>query len=93
MVLPETIFIIEIAMHRYPMKLVRQSSTQAARWLIFLLLLFTLLRIPSLFEPSWYGDEGIYQVIGTGIHQGRLLYSGIWDNKPPFLFFIYSFVL
>lgn len=52
--------------------------------------LFFLLRLPSLFEPHWYGDEGIYQVIGIAIGQGRLLYRDIWDNKPPLLYLLYA---
>ncbi|HSX40892.1 MAG TPA: glycosyltransferase family 39 protein [Candidatus Saccharimonadales bacterium] len=51
---------------------------------------FFLLRLPSLFEPYWYGDEGIYQVIGLALNRGRLLYSGIWDNKPPLLYIVYA---
>lgn len=51
---------------------------------------FFLLRLPSLFEPYWYGDEGIYEVIGLGLRQGRMLYAGIWDNKPPLLYLVYA---
>jgi hypothetical protein len=51
---------------------------------------FFLLRLPSLFEPYWYGDEGIYQVLGMAMNQHRLLYRDIWDNKPPLLYFVYS---
>lgn len=54
------------------------------------LLIFTLLRLPSLFEPHWYGDEGIYQVIGLGLREGRTMYLGVWDNKPPLLFILYA---
>lgn len=57
--------------------------------IIFALALF--LKIPSLFEPNHYGDEGIYQTIGQAVHRGALLYRDIWDNKPPFLYLIYSF--
>ncbi|MDO8639405.1 MAG: glycosyltransferase family 39 protein [bacterium] len=53
--------------------------------------IFFILRLPSLFEPYWYGDEGIYQVLGMAMRQGRLLYRDIWDNKPPLLYIIYSF--
>ena len=53
-------------------------------------LLFFILRLPSLIEPNWYGDEGIYQVIGKALSQGRLLYVQIWDNKPPFLYLTYA---
>ncbi|MCL5412006.1 MAG: glycosyltransferase family 39 protein [Patescibacteria group bacterium] len=62
-------------------------------WFIFItLFFFCLLRIPSLVEPDWYGDEGIYQVMGIAVREGRLLYQGIWDNKPPLLYLLYSFV-
>ncbi len=57
-----------------------------------ILVLFSLLRFPSLFEPYWYGDEGIYEVIGMALRSGRVLYSQIWDNKPPILYLIYALV-
>ncbi len=54
------------------------------------LLIFSLFRVPSVVEPYWYGDEGIYEVIGQAVAHGRMLYSGIWDNKPPLLYMIYA---
>lgn len=60
-------------------------------FLLIACLLFTLLRIPSLIEPNWYGDEGIYQVAGRALNDGRVLYRDIWDNKPPILYIIYAF--
>lgn len=54
--------------------------------------LFIILRIPSLIEPHWYGDEGIYQVVGRAMLDGRILYQQIWDNKPPLLYIIYASV-
>lgn len=53
-------------------------------------LIFSLLRLPSVVEPYWYGDEGIYHVIGVALREGRVLYSEIWDNKPPLLYYIYA---
>jgi hypothetical protein len=61
-------------------------------FLITASLVFFFLRFPSLFEPDWYGDEGIYQALGIGIRAGRLLYRDIFDNKPPLLYLFYSFV-
>src|SRR5438270_13611137 len=61
-------------------------------FLLFASFAFFLLRLPSLFEPYWYGDEGIYEVIGFAMRHGRLLYQGIWDNKPPLLYLLYAFV-
>ncbi len=55
---------------------------------IFLSLLFLLLRLPSLFEPYWYGDEGIYLTLGQGIRKGLVLYQQIHDNKPPTLYYL-----
>lgn len=52
--------------------------------------LFFLLRLPSLFEPFWYGDEGIYETLGLAISRGRMLYTQIWDNKPPLLYYTYA---
>ena len=53
------------------------------KYWIILFLMFLILRIPSLFEPYWYGDEGIYLVLGQAIRKGVTLYSHIHDNKPP----------
>lgn len=60
-------------------------------WPIFLIiLLFVLLlfRLPSLFEPVWYGDEGIYLTLGQAVRQGQTLYLDIHDNKPPLLYLL-----
>jgi hypothetical protein len=56
--------------------------------LIVLSLLFLFLRLPSVFEPYWYGDEGIYLTLGEGIRKGLVLYSQIHDNKPPTLYYL-----
>ncbi|MFA4827484.1 MAG: hypothetical protein WC596_04545 [Candidatus Shapirobacteria bacterium] len=58
------------------------------RFLILFVILFLLLRLPSFFEPYWYGDEGIYLTLGQGIRNGLTLYSQIHDNKPPTLYYL-----
>lgn len=55
---------------------------------IFTFLIFIILRLPSLFEPYWYGDEGIYLTLGHGIRKGLVLYKQIHDNKPPTLYYL-----
>lgn len=55
---------------------------------MLLAILFFILRLPSLFEPYWYGDEGIYLTLGQGIRHGLLLYQQIHDNKPPSLYYL-----
>jgi len=75
------------------MKILAKLEKSRDIWfLITASLIFFFLRFPSLFEPDWYGDEGIYQTLGIGIRAGRLLYRDIFDNKPPFLYLLYSFV-
>jgi hypothetical protein len=57
-------------------------------FLVMLVLIGSILRIPSIFEPGWYGDEGIYLVLGSGLRKGLLFYKEIHDNKPPLLYFL-----
>lgn len=59
-----------------------------SEWLVVVLALVVILRIPSLFEPYWYGDEAIYLTLGQAINKGVPLYSGIHDNKPPLLYMV-----
>lgn len=72
------------------MKLARLEKAKDFWFLLIISFVFFLLRLPSLFEPHWYGDEGIYQVIGMALNKGRLLYAEIWDNKPPLLYILYA---
>ena len=55
-------------------------------WLIVVLVVVFILRIPSFFEPYYYGDEMIYMTLGQGVRQGLTLYKDIYDNKPPLLY-------
>src|SRR5581483_9942049 len=73
------------------MKLLRRLEKSRDFWyLVIASICFFGLRFPSLFEPNWYGDEGIYQTIGMAMNRGRILYSQIWDNKPPLLYVFYA---
>jgi len=58
------------------------------QFILLISLFFIFLRLPSLFEPNWYGDEGIYLVLGQAIRKGQILYSQIHDNKPPTLYYL-----
>ncbi len=53
-------------------------------------LLLFVLRYPSLYEPRWYGDEGIFAAIAENMRSGQMLYADAWDNKPPLIFFTYA---
>src|SRR3989344_9540207 len=73
------------------MKILRMLEKNTGFWFVLASsFVFFLLRFPSLFEPLWYGDEGIYQVIGSSLNNDTLLYKEIFDNKPPFLYWLYS---
>lgn len=62
------------------------SKIDTPIWLEIFFVVIIILRIPSFFEPYYYGDEMIYLTLGEGIKQGVPLYSGLHDNKPPFLY-------
>jgi hypothetical protein len=47
-----------------------------------------LLRLSGLFEPAWSGDAGAYANIGRSLDLGGRLYDGIWDNKPPGMYWL-----
>ncbi|MFH1832731.1 MAG: hypothetical protein ABH816_01000 [Candidatus Levyibacteriota bacterium] len=73
------------------MKILTRLEKSKDFWFLLVnFFVFFLLRLPSLFEPYWYGDEGIYQTIGIAIQSGKLLYRDIWDNKPPLLYILYG---
>src|SRR3989344_3921785 len=55
-----------------------------------ILFLTFVLRFPSLFEPFWYGDEGIFAAVGRNLNQGGVLYQTAWDNKPPMIYVTYA---
>lgn len=63
-----------------------KSRLELPKWLIILLCIVILLRIPSFFLPYSYGDELIYLGLGEAIRKGITLYSEIHDNKPPLLY-------
>jgi hypothetical protein len=77
-------------MKKYTLFLEKLEKSRDFWFAVVITLVFVLLRIPSLSEPEWYGDEGIYQVVGMALAQGRLLYQEIWDNKPPLLYVLYA---
>lgn len=55
-------------------------------WVVGILVLVLILRIPSFFEPYYYGDEMIYLTLGQGVRHGLTLFKEIHDNKPPLLY-------
>lgn len=54
---------------------------------------FAVLRIPSFFEPHWYTDEAGYATTARAMLQGEVLYTQIWNNKPPLQMWTVAFVV
>lgn len=61
-------------------------------YLILTIILFLtfIFRFPSLFEPFWYGDEGIFAAVARNLNFGGVLYQDAWDNKPPMIYLTYA---
>ncbi len=57
-------------------------------WVIFLILLVIILRLPSLVMPHYYGDEEIYFVMGRAWREGVTLYQSMFDHKPPLIYIL-----
>src|SRR3981081_988831 len=50
---------------------------------------FTLLiRIPTLSEPGWYYDEGVFTSVAWANSKGVTLYVGVFDVQPPGIFWL-----
>ncbi|MFC1653420.1 ArnT family glycosyltransferase [Patescibacteria group bacterium] len=61
-------------------------------WLVVLLFVVFVLRVPSLHEPHWYGDEEIYLVMGQGLRKGLVFYRDIFDHKTPLIYVVAALV-
>ena len=69
--------------------MIRRGRLREARgwrswtWLAPALVIYSLCRIPSFFEPHWYTDEAGYASTARAVLKGLPLYSVAWTNKPP----------
>ena len=52
-----------------------------------------LLRLPTLTEPAWYSDDGFFMSVAWLTTQGLRLYSGVYDNSPPAIYWLYRLML
>lgn len=57
-------------------------------WILILLILVALFRLPTLITPHFYGDEEIYFVMGRAWNTGVPLYEAMFDHKPPLIYII-----
>ncbi|MFH2085266.1 MAG: hypothetical protein ABII21_00525 [bacterium] len=63
-----------------------QAWCNKHEWVIFLVMLVVVLRLPSLVMPHYYGDEEIYFVMGRAWRMGEPLYKAMFDHKPPLIY-------
>ncbi|HUZ47947.1 MAG TPA: glycosyltransferase family 39 protein [Terriglobia bacterium] len=61
-------------------------------WLGAALALVLLQAMPNLCYPIGR-DQATYGVIARGLLHGKTLYQGLWDNKPPGIFYIYTMIV
>ncbi len=66
-----------------------KSFLSSHKFFLLLIVIFVLLRLPSLFEGFWYVDEGFYATQAEAILRGKELYLEAWDHKPPLMVWIY----
>jgi hypothetical protein len=52
-----------------------------------------LLRLPTLAEPAWHPDEGIFTAVAMWSTHGLPLYAGIFDNSPPGIYWLYQVLI
>ena len=74
----------------------RHHGCEVAYWLAFVILfLFSaLLLLPfALMDVSVGDDDGVYRLIAREFANGSVLYDDIWDNKPPYLYWMYAGLL
>ncbi len=64
------------------------SAPSAWRFALPAVVVYTLARLPSLWEPHWYTDEAGYVTTAQTLLHGHALYSQIWTNKPPLAVFV-----
>src|SRR3989344_509559 len=72
------------------MKAITKHFTKEHIFLFIILLFIFVMRFPSLFEPFWYGDEGIFAAVARNLNLGGVLYETAWDNKPPMIYLTYQ---
>lgn len=53
-----------------------------------LILVVLIIRLPTIAEPYWYGDEAIYLTLGNSLRAGERLYVDIIDHKTPLIYYI-----
>ncbi|MSQ14385.1 MAG: hypothetical protein EXR50_00765 [Dehalococcoidia bacterium] len=77
----------------YIKKAIFKGFEMSGKDLLLVVLATLVLRLPSLFEPPWYDDEGIYAAVANSLLNGQSLYTEVLDNRPPGIYFIYAAII
>jgi hypothetical protein len=48
-----------------------------------------IVRLPTLSEPRWFSDEGIFTAVAQGVSGGLPLYAKVFDNSPPGIYMLF----
>lgn len=68
---------------------IRKLINNESIWLFLIMLLIFALRLPISYVSVIDWDESIYFTIAQDIANGGVPYHTSWDNKGPFLFFVF----
>ena len=52
-----------------------------------------LIRLPSLSEPRWYFDEGVFTTVSWAMSKGLPLYARVSDLQPPGIYWLYQLMI
>jgi hypothetical protein len=52
-----------------------------------------LIRVPSVFEPRWYFDDGVFTTVAWAMSKGLPLYARVYDLQPPGIYWLYQLML
>lgn len=82
------LFELTIYSDRDKIQLMMKKFFNNNKYILTVLLLVLILRVPNWFEPYWYGDEGITMTMGQVWRNGGVIYRDLHDNKPPMLYLL-----
>ncbi|MDI6785213.1 MAG: glycosyltransferase family 39 protein [bacterium] len=61
-------------------------------FIFLIIVLNVLIRLPYTNIPLFHADEAIYSLVAKDLLEGNVLYKGVWDHKPPGIYFIYALI-
>ncbi|MBU1152468.1 glycosyltransferase family 39 protein [bacterium] len=63
------------------------------KFFLFLIILISIfIRLPYTNIPLFHADEAIYALVAQDFLNGTCIYQGVWDHKPPGIYFLYALI-